>query len=168
MRRLLWVVAALLVTAACAPQETLVTAGPGEFRSVWGQPDREGLALQALASLRERIDVDASHVDLVFVTSAEEQQADCKGRAACTGAISDGYDVVTYWPDEWTVDHPDLLAHELCHVWAYQQGDSTGDLHHTRTECFAQPGYYQSYPGEIGYAWDSALEVAAAYGKEVQ
>lgn len=106
-----------------------------EFRQVAGTDEQRAHASETVLRMRERIAVDVSRVDLWFMTTWEEQRDACRGFAACTHAEVNGYHVATYWPEPWSWNHAELLAHELCHVYYYQTGEN-GDPEHTHDECY--------------------------------
>lgn len=136
--------------------------GPDEnaFRSVVGDERQATLAQATLTEFRTRLSVDASRIDLTFVTTSQEQADACHGYAACTKPEVNGYSIATYWPDPWVWEHPELLAHELCHVHYFQTGEQ-GDPTHSHTECFdPQTGVSGQVARAITDSYESNLPAA--------
>ena len=154
--RLIFAVASIVLVGCSAGLD-----GPPKdvLRSVVGTDAQAEHATEVLWLFREMLDVDGSRVDVLFVNTAEEQQAECLGYAACTRPLTNGYKVAVYWPEgreeQW--QHAYSLAHELCHVYVLQSGmDRSGDPDHAFVECYQRPDAPWMYgPGE-GYAWQIA------------
>jgi hypothetical protein len=149
---------ALCACAGPAPHP----ADPAQFRTSDGTEAQLEHAQDVLGMFRGYHTVSAARVDLHWFTSDADQIESCHGDAECTTAEVNGYRVAAYWPDDAApaaaLSLAADLAHELCHVWYFETGES-GDPDHTHTECFARPGMYQSYPGEVGISWGVALAV---------
>jgi hypothetical protein len=133
----------LVIMLCCTGCGTMPELATGDsYRQIAGDARQASLAADVAALMREHVPVDVSRVDLMFVTTAEEQREACDGFAACTHAEVNGYHVATYWPDPGAQNHAQLLAHELCHVYYYETGEA-GDPNHTHVECF------ESYAHEV-------------------
>lgn len=130
------------------------------FRSIEGTEEQEDHAITTLDVFRNLVDVDASRIDLAFVTTWEEQRDACGGFAACTSPQVNGYLVTTFWPPDGGVVFAYRLAHELCHVYYLEVGEG-GDATHSHGECFGRPdvGGQGAYGGGEGYAWQAAQDV---------
>lgn len=147
----------VLMLAGCGAESTLGRPG---FRTIDGSPSQVEWANVTLDVFRNLVDVDASMTDVAFVNTWEEQRDACHGFAGCTDLEVDdknvwlGYSIHTYWPENWTEQHPAILAHELCHVYYYQTHEN-GDPGHTHIECFDRI---------TGFAAETAMIVTRDYG----
>lgn len=140
----------VLMLAGCGVESTLGRPG---FRTIDGTESQIEWANDTLDVFRNLVDVDASRVDLTFVNTFEEQNSACHGFAACATPKTNGYNVATFWPEDWKENHPYLLAHELCHVYYLQTGEA-GDPNHTHIECFDR---------NTGFAAETAMIVTRDY-----
>jgi hypothetical protein len=159
-----YVLPVLVIAAAVAFVVLLCCSGcgvaepePRPFRAITGTELQRITAQELLRREQALLPIDGDSVQVLFVTTAAEQQAACHGYAACTSA--DGRQVSTYWPPDrepqW--DYAYLLAHELCHVY-YAQRDGDGDALHEHRSCYARPDAPQLYGDGAGIAWQVAQQ----------
>lgn len=156
----------LLLATACGQEPEEPKAPRDMFRSVDGDDVQMENAHRVATIFREYLNVDASRVDLLFVITSEQQLSECKGFAACTHSLANGYHIATYWPSDRGTpsQYARLLAHELCHVYYMEDGENPdGDPNHTHTECFAEP----DYPTKFGPGEGIATKVALQFQQEV-
>lgn len=151
----LWPLALLaLIAWACVGCGSDASRQAPGFRTIDGSPSQVEWANDTLDVFRNLVPVDVDRVEVGFVDTWEEQRDACHGFAACTWPLRNGYHIATYWPEQWDESHPQLLAHELCHVHYFQTGEQ-GDPTHSHIECFDR---------RTGFAAETAMIVAKNYG----